>query len=146
VTRRATARSTLLAGAVLALTALATATPAAARLHRTVLPPPELARSLSVDEFEFRLRASKVVVAAGPVRIRAYNRGQDDHNLVIVDRRGRPHHADLKPGENAVLTPVLTPGRYKLFCSLQAGTPQSHELLGMRFVLTVRAGATGVYS
>jgi len=33
---------------------------------------------------------------------------------------------------------VLTPGRYKLFCSLQAGTPQSHELLGMRFVLTVR--------
>ena len=138
MTRRTVTPSAVLAVTLAALAAFAPALAPAARRHRTVLPPPELARSLSVDEFEFRLRASKTVVAAGPVRIRGYNRGEDDHNLVIVDRRGRVHHTDLKPGESAVLTPTLAPGRYKLFCSLQAGTPDSHELLGMRFVLTVR--------
>lgn len=140
MTRRAVAPSVVLAAALAASAALASIAPAVApaRRHRTVLPPPELAHSLSIDEFEFRLRASKTVVAAGSVRIRGYNRGEDDHNLVVVDRRGRVYHAELKPGESAVLTPTLTPGRYKLFCSLQAGTPDSHELLGMRFVLTVR--------
>ena len=51
---------------------------------------------------------------------------------------GRLERVDVAPRASATLTPVLAPGRYKLFCSLYAGTAQSHEALGMRFELEVR--------
>jgi hypothetical protein len=107
------------------------------RRHRLHLPTAELGRSLSVDEFEFALRPSKLAVAAGRVRIRVYNRGEDDHNLVVVTRDGKRHAVELQPATSGVVTPRLARGRYKLFCSLYEGTPQSHEARGMRFVLTV---------
>jgi hypothetical protein len=133
--RRAAAAAVLLAGA------LALAPAAAGRQRRPHLPPPPappLARTLTVDEFEWALRPSKRVVAAGPVRLRVYNRGEDDHNLVLVDAVGVAHVAALKPGDEAVMTPRLAPGRYRLICSLQAGTPESHEDRGMWFTLDAR--------
>ncbi len=72
------------------------------------------------------------------VRIRAYNRGQDDHNLLLIAKDGTPSVVDLKPGEAGTITPTLTPGRYTLICSLFAGTPESHEARGMRVGLIVR--------
>jgi uncharacterized cupredoxin-like copper-binding protein len=78
------------------------------------------------------------VVAAGVVKLRVYNRGEDDHDLVIVDAAGQAHVLALKPGGDGVLTPKLTPGRYRLFCSLQAGTPESHEDRGMWTTLDAR--------
>ena len=73
------------------------------------------------------------------MRLRVYNRGEDDHNLVLVDERnGTPHIVSLKPNEYGVVKAKLARGRYKLFCSLYEGTPQSHEAKGMRFFLTVR--------
>jgi plastocyanin len=33
---------------------------------------------------------------------------------------------------------AVTPGTYKVICSLFAGTPESHEAKGMRATLTVR--------
>ena len=128
------------AASCLAVAAAACAVPAASadrerRLHR---PTPPLARALTVDELEWALRPSKRVVAAGVVRIRVYNRGEDDHDLVLVDHDGRPHVVSLKPGATDTLAPRLARGRYKLFCSLQAGTPESHEERGMQITLEVR--------
>jgi len=108
------------------------------RPHRIKLPEPELPRTLAVDEFEWGLRPSKRLVAAGLVRMRVYNRGQDDHNLVVRERDGTPRVVALKSGESGTLVARLAPGAYTLVCSLFAGTPQSHEQLGMRADLRVR--------
>ena len=117
---------------------LASAAPPEQRWHRVVLPPPILPRALSVDTFEFYLKASKTTVAAGGVRFNVYNRGEDDHDLAIVTRDGVVHRVDVLVEESALLTVSLTPGTYKVYCSLFAGTPSSHEDLGMRFLLRVR--------
>lgn len=130
-----------LATALPVVLALTLAPGAAGRERRTHLPPaagPPLGRSLTVDESEWALRASKRTVAAGAIRIRVYNRGEDDHNLVIVDSGGAAHVVALKPGADGTLTPRLRPGTYTLFCSLQAGTPESHEDRGMKFTLQAR--------
>lgn len=108
------------------------------RRHRLHFPSAQLGRTLSVDEFEYTLRPSKIAVSAGRVRIRVYNRGEDEHNLVVVGHDGVRHVLDLQPAASGVVTPRLARGRYKLFCSLYAGTPQSHEAKGMRFLLTVQ--------
>lgn len=124
--------------------ALAFAAPASAglgRQHRPHLPPPpapELANSLAVDEFEFLLRPSKKVVAAGKVRINIYNRGEDDHNLVVLAADGTEYRADVASQEAGRIEPILTPGRYEVFCDLFAGTAESHYDLGMVFELDVR--------
>lgn len=117
---------------------LRTAALASERLHRLQVPPAPLARSLTVDESEFRIRVSKTAVGAGRVTIRAYNRGEDDHDLVVLSGGRALAHAALKPGASAVLVPLLPPGPVRLICSLQAGTPQSHEALGMRVQITAR--------
>ena len=112
---------------------------AAPRLHRTKLPPPlPLPTSLAVDEGEYVVVPSKRVVAAGPVTFRIYNRGMDDHDLTLVDGAGAGHTLYLAPGESGSLQVTLPPGRFKLYCSLFAGTPSSHEALGMAAVVTAR--------
>ena len=124
---------------LLGVLAAALASPAAqARRHRIVLPGEPLAHALTLDESEWTMRGSKTVVAAGTVTIRAYNRGQDDHNVMLVQSDGTPEVVALKPGESGTITAQLRPGTYKLYCSLFAGTPDSHEDKGMRFFLTVR--------
>lgn len=127
--------------AIAALVALvaALAVPVAdGRRHRLRLPTPELPRGLTVDESEWAMRPSKTVVAAGLVRLRVYNRGEDDHNALLTDHAGTPHLVTLKPGEAGTIAVRLRPGRYAVVCSLFAGTPDSHEDRGMKFTLTVR--------
>jgi uncharacterized cupredoxin-like copper-binding protein len=105
-----------------------------ARQHRLHVPPPPAATlpsSLAVDETEYKLRPSQIVLAAGQVRINVYNRGMDDHDLTIVDASGVAQQLAVKPGESGTLVVALAPGSYRLFCSLFAGTPESHEALGM---------------
>jgi plastocyanin len=121
----------ILAGALLAVVLPAVALPAVAagRRHRLHVPPPELPHSLSVDEKEWAVQPSQTLVAAGVVRFNAYNRGEDSHNFVIVDAAGRVE---------ATVTTRLHPGTYVLFCSLFAGTPESHYARGMHATITVR--------
>lgn len=130
------------AAAILLLGTLASAlgwsTAGAERRHRLKLPEAELPRSLTVDESEWALRPSKRLLAAGTVRVRVYNRGEDDHNLVLHERDGTPHVVSLKPKEDGTITARLAPGSYKLVCSLFAGTPDSHELKGMTTTIRVR--------
>ena len=128
-----------IAGCATAACVFASAAASSDRRHpRLHLPPPRLAHGLTVDATEYRLRPSKRSVAAGPVRIAVYNRGEDPHDLVVVDKAGRPSRIALASGASGVLTPRLAAGSYRLFCSIGAGTAESHEARGMWFVLDVR--------
>jgi hypothetical protein len=132
-------RPARIAAVLIAVSLLAAATAIAApRVHRLRLPPPPpLPTSLAVDEDEWTVIASKRVVAAGPVTLRVYNRGMDDHDVSLVDATGTLHRAYLPPGAETELRATLTPGTWKIWCSLFEGTPESHELLGM--VTTIQA-------
>jgi uncharacterized cupredoxin-like copper-binding protein len=93
---------------------------------------------LAVDEGEWVVVPSKRLVAAGNVAIRVYNRGMDDHDLTLVDAAGTVHQVALAPGATDTIRASLTPGVWKLYCSLFAGTPSSHEDLGMVAYIRVR--------
>ncbi len=111
------------------------------RFHRLHVPPPPvvvLPHSLAVDEFEWGMRGTHLEVKAGVVRIHVYNRGMDDHDLTLVDAHGQVHSVPLVSGEDAVLEADLGAGPVRLFCSLFAGTPDSHVAKGMVFDLTAR--------
>ena len=137
---RHVAASVCVAGAaILAAPAAVLPLAAQARSHRTHRPPPNVTlwRSMAVNESEWKLRPGHLNFAAGAIRIHVYNQGMDDHDLTIADRAGRIIDAravvakiGTKSGQ-AVFTVRLKPGRYKLYCSLFAGTPDSHEERGM---------------
>jgi len=127
--------------AVLLLAALVLAASAAAapRLHRTKRPPaPPLPTSLAVDEAEWQVVPSQRLVAAGAVTLRVYNRGEDDHDLTLVDASGKEQSILLGPGASGTLHVTLRPGPWKLYCSLFAGTPDSHEDQGMAAVIRAK--------
>jgi hypothetical protein len=135
-------RPALLALLLLALAAApGVAGSAGERFHRLHVPPPPvevLPQSLAVDEFEWGMRGTHLEVRAGRVRIHVYNRGMDDHDLTLVDAHGKLHSVPLGSGADAVLEADLAAGPVKLFCSLFAGTPDSHVDKGMAFDLTAR--------
>jgi plastocyanin len=141
-----TTRLTAAASALVALAAAGLALAAgplepAARHHRLHVPPPIVAAlpaSLAVDESEYTIRPSQIVLAAGDVKFNVYNRGMDDHDLTLVDGNGVTQQIALKAGTNGTLIVALKPGSYRLYCSLFAGTPQSHDALGMHAVVDVR--------
>lgn len=130
--------------ALVALVALLTAGAAdmavGARKHRLQIPPrPAFPRALSVDETEYQLNPSRSVVSSGRVRINVYNRGMDDHDLVVYDGSGTSLGASvLLPGAADEIVVTLAAGDYRVVCSLFAGTVLSHETLGMRFTLRVQ--------
>jgi hypothetical protein len=73
-----------------------------------------------------------------------YDRGQDEHNLTIqgpvtATGAGRVRgQVWMKSGGMATIVTKLPPGTYKLYCSMFVGTPQSHEMLGMETLISVR--------
>jgi uncharacterized cupredoxin-like copper-binding protein len=139
-------RPRIAAGALLALAAAGVALAAAplghvTRHHRLHVPPPVVAAlpsSLAVDESEYTLRPSQIVLAAGQVTINVYNRGMDDHDLTLVDGNGVTQQVAVKPSTSGTLVVALKPGSYRLYCSLFEGTPQSHDALGMHSTITVK--------
>ncbi len=135
-------RPTLLALLVLALAAAPGAAGSAGeRLHRLHVPPPlapVLPQSIALDEFEWGMRGTHLEIAAGQLRIHVYNRGMDDHDLAVVDAQGVLHTVPLASGADAVLDVDVAAGPVKLFCSLFAGTPDSHEAKGMVFNVTAK--------
>jgi len=135
-------RPTLLALLLLGLAAApGVAGSAGERLHRLHVPPPPLTvlpQSLAVDEFEWGMRGTHLEVKAGLLRIHVYNRGMDDHDLTLVDAAGKLHSVPLGSGADAVLEANVAAGPVRLYCSLFAGTPDSHVDKGMYFDLTAR--------
>ncbi len=94
-------------------------------------PPPPLPRTVAVDENEYSIGLSRTLVGAGQVTFNVYNRGMDDHDLAVVDANGTVQTVAVPPRETRTLTVQLAAGRTKVYCSLFAGTPASHETLGM---------------
>lgn len=136
-----------IAGVLIVVSLLAAATAVAApRIHRTTLPPPPpLPTSLAVDEDEWTVIPSKRVVAAGPVTLRVYNRGMDDHDISLVDATGALQRVYLAPGATTEIRATLTPGTWKLWCSLFEGTPSSHELFGMVSTIEAKTDLSRAY-
>jgi plastocyanin len=140
-------RIRLAAAGVAVVAAPASVLPLAAdaRNHRTHRPPPnvKLWRSMAVNETEWAVRPGHLNFAAGTVRIHVYNVGMDDHDLTVADAAGRivgSRGVVAKIGSKAgetVFTVRLKPGRYRVYCSLFAGTADSHEAFGMK--ATIRA-------
>jgi plastocyanin len=129
------------------LAALVTVMPAGSgvlRRHRLILPTPPLQHSLTVDEREWAVVPSQSVVAAGEVTFQVYDRGEDAHNLTVqgpITRSGPGPirgQAWLQSGASATIVAKLPAGSYLLYCSMFAGTPQSHESLGMHALISVR--------
>jgi hypothetical protein len=111
------------------------------RVHRLHVPPPPasvLPQSIALDEFEWGIRGTHLEIAAGQLRIHVYNRGMDDHDLAVVDAQGVLHTVPLASGADAVLDVDVAAGPVKLYCSLFAGTPDSHEDKGMVFNVTAK--------
>jgi hypothetical protein len=116
-----------------------TAAPALARHHATHLPPPRY-RSLAVDEREWSVRPSHAGVGRGRVRITVYNRGMDDHDLAIAAPGGTVvAYVRVPAGASATIRPLLRrAGRYRLYCTFFAGTPEAHVAKGMHATILVR--------
>jgi hypothetical protein len=132
---RRAARSIATLATLLAPMAIAHGAP----VHRLHSITPPLPRSLSVDETEYMITTSHDVVAAGAVKITAYNRGMDAHDLVIKGPGGiRGMIQPYLPGTSQTITVHLKRGTYLFYCSMFAGTPQSHEALGMHTLVQAR--------
>jgi hypothetical protein len=98
------------------------------------------------DRSRMRLTSSRhrLSVARGSrtvlLRFEAVNRGDDPHD-VAIRRVGGPRLRSsgvmLPDGPPRRFRIRLRPGRYVLYCTIAAGTPLSHERLGMRDTLRV---------
>ena len=98
-------------------------------------PGPVLPGRLGVRADEFSYILSRPTVTAGEVIVELENRGEDPHNLNLArtDSTGTPLTiAEIGPLARATGRFTLTPGSYRLWCSL----PQ-HEEWGMTAALTV---------
>jgi hypothetical protein len=95
------------------------------------VPPAPLPRSVAVDETEYSISLSRPLVGAGQVTFNVYNRGMDEHDLAVVDSSGVVRVVSVPSRESRSLVAELGVGRLRVYCSLFAGTPASHESLGM---------------
>jgi hypothetical protein len=91
---------------------------------------------VQVTADEFRLALSRVSVRRGPAVIELFNLGEDDHDLAV--RRIAPGARTLRvpvvgPGRARDLEARLSPGRYRLWCTLA-----DHRARGMQAILVVR--------
>jgi plastocyanin len=97
-------------------------------------PPPPPAR-VQVVAREFSFTLSRPAVRAGTVVIELVDLGQDPHDLNL-QRAGSSEIQDLGavgPGGRAQYVVSLSPGRYRLFCSIA-----DHWARGMQATLVVR--------
>jgi hypothetical protein len=115
---------------LLALAALAAALPAA--VAEAARKPP--ATAVGVGASEFRFSVYRASVPRGPVRFNLTNRGEDAHDLVVLDRAGNQlaRSGEVRSGERTTLSIRLKPGTYRLRCDLA-----DHAKRGMRTTIRV---------
>ena len=87
---------------------------------------------------EYSFTLSRPSVPAGEVIIEFVNRGQDAHNLHVVDASEESEaeggaFSSTQPAQHQDQAILLRAGRYTLFCSLPG-----HRAAGMNATLTVR--------
>src|ERR1700704_3309563 len=98
-------------------------------------PPPALAGGAAVVG-PTRALGGRPVVRPGALRLNVTNRGEDVHDLVVLDRRGRRMAGSGEIGAGARATiriTLLRAGTYRLLC-----TRNDHAARGMRARLRVR--------
>ncbi|MDW5593782.1 cupredoxin domain-containing protein [Conexibacter stalactiti] len=90
--------------------------------------------AVGVSQREFRLTPYRGRVPAGEVRFYVTNFGEDVHDLVVRDTRGRviKRSPEIRAGARASVTVKLRRGRYRLSCDVA-----DHAQRGMRAALTV---------
>jgi hypothetical protein len=94
---------------------------------------------LLVSASEFRFTLSRSRIQRGRAIVQLLNRGEDDHDLRLrrISRNGNPvaRWAITRPGDLSQLSLRLSPGRYRLWCSLPG-----HRAAGMSTALRVSPG------
>lgn len=121
-------------GWVLAGVALA-ALLAAASLGTAAGAKPPRATAVGVSESEFRIAVYRASLPPGLASFNVSNAGEDAHDLVVrrADGRTVTRMGELRAGERAVVRARLTPGTYRLVCTLA-----DHASRGMRATIRVK--------
>jgi uncharacterized cupredoxin-like copper-binding protein len=87
-----------------------------------------------VSEAEYSVKLpSGTKLEAGPYAFDVVNKGKIEHDLAVEGGSVREKTPLIKPGDDEKLEVHLTPGKYKLYC-----TVPGHEQLGMKTELDVR--------
>jgi uncharacterized cupredoxin-like copper-binding protein len=87
------------------------------------------AKTVQVQESEFKILPASLSVAAGKVTFVVKNAGKIPHDLSLSASKKTPL---IKPGGTAQLVLTLAKGTYTLYCSVPG-----HRQLGMKTMLTV---------
>jgi hypothetical protein len=97
-------------------------------------PPGTTPRNLKVKADEFTYMLSRPNVGTGNVTIELDNVGEDPHNLNLQLNGAGPVHniSDVDPGSRMTRTVALTPGSWRMWCSLV-----DHDARGMNATLVV---------
>jgi plastocyanin len=122
-------RPAILLAAVAAALAWAAGAGAAPSAHRA-------STAVGVGEREFHISVYRPVVTPGALRLNVTNRGEDVHDLVVLDGRGRrlATSGEIGAGARATIRVTLRrTGTYRLLC-----TRNDHAARGMRARLRVR--------
>ena len=92
------------------------------------------ATAVGVGAREFRFAVYRASVPAGGVRFNVTNYGEDGHDLVVLDRRGRrlASSGEVRSGAQASVAVHLAPGTYRLRCDLA-----DHARRGMHTTIRV---------
>jgi plastocyanin len=89
---------------------------------------------LTVELDEFLIRPQEVTSRPGRLTLTVVDRGRLRHSFRLWGPGGEPVRVTtLFPGDEAVRTARLAPGRYRMLC-----TVSNHAELGMTGILTVR--------
>jgi len=123
---------TVVAAVPAALAVVVATVPAAPAAKR-----PAASTAVGVSQREFRLTPYRTRVPVGEVRFNVTNFGEDVHDLVVRDARGRvlARSAEVEAGGRLTLAVRLKRGRYRLSCDVA-----DHAERGMRAALTVVRG------
>jgi plastocyanin len=92
------------------------------------------ASAVGIGAREFRFAIYRASVPAGRVSFNVTNYGEDGHDLVVLDRRGRTlaRSGEVRSGAQASVAVGLAPGTYRLRCDLA-----DHARRGMHTTIRV---------
>lgn len=111
-----------------------TMTPTSPPATTTPAPTPVLRTGAELKEFDVHL--TRTTLDAGAIEVTATNYGMDEHDLAL-SRGGvvLAKTALIQPRDAATISFDVSPGTYKLFCTLYDG---AHDRAGMHAMLTVK--------
>jgi plastocyanin len=109
-----------------AATSAAGASPAAAAASTACATP--VSTTVSVNEYDFGFKLSRLSVPCGKVTFNMTNTGAAAHDFVIAGNSG----AVIRTGQSTTMTADLGPGRFRYVCDVNG-----HQALGMVGTLTV---------